>query len=835
MQFRFVRQVAFLLLAGVLGLAALPLAAADQVLVEAESFAQPGGWVVDPQFVETMGSPYLLAHGMGAPVTDAVTTVNFPANGEYRVWVRTRDWAENPTNHPGSFRVAVGSQIMPNTLGTSGRGWVWQEAGYAEISAGPVVLRLIDQTGFDGRCDALFFTTDYLQTPPTQTVALASWRRELLGIPATPAVTNFDCVVVGGGISGTCAALAAARRGLKVALVHDRPVLGGNASQEIRVHTMGVVWGQIVGEVNTAGYPNGSDQSIAYDTRRQQVVAAETNLTVFLNWRAFAVQTNGNRIISVSARHNQSVRELQFAAPVFIDCTGDGWLGYWAGARFRMGREAASEFNESLAPATPDRMTMGNTLQWYTRTAVGPVAFPAVPWAMDVAHDLSATFGDWEWEYGMHLDTIYDAEQIRDHLLKAIYGSFANAKAQVGNENRELAWVAYVAGKRESRRLMGDYVLTENDLRNHPDFSDAVAQGSWSIDLHYPASTTYDFLSTANQVGIARYWVPYRCLYSTNIDNLLMAGRCLSATHVGLGSPRVMNTCGQMGVAVGGAAYLCKKFNTTPRGVYQSHLSDLKSLIGDPLPDGTVAIVDNLETNRVTLTGSWTASNFEAAQMYGTNYLHDGNTGKGTKRARFTPDLPLSGSYQVYLRWNSSTSRATNAPVDIIHQNGTNTILVNQTTNGGKWNLLGTYQFSAGTAGGVTLRNDGTTSHVIADAVLFASNFALDPQFSGLPWRDADGDAVCDYLEFLNGTDPQNPQSFLRVRSAGPAQPRSLRFLATAGRSYSVLVRSEAGIGTWQKLADVDASPLTREVDVADTQAGAAPRRFYRLVTPRMQ
>ncbi|MHC5057768.1 MAG: ADP-ribosylglycohydrolase family protein, partial [Planctomycetota bacterium] len=221
-----------------------PGASVESVLETAREFskyrAEGGGWVVDQQFVDQMGSPYLLAHGMGEPVADARTTVTFPAAGTYRVHVRTKDWVPSFADGPGKFRVSVAGKELAHVFGMSRRGWGWEEGGTVELAAGTVEVALKDITGFEGRCDAVYFTTSRGAVPPNSIRRMTPWRRRLLGLPETPPPAGeFDLVVVGGGISGCCAALQAARLGLTVALIHDRPWLGGNASREVRVHTLG--------------------------------------------------------------------------------------------------------------------------------------------------------------------------------------------------------------------------------------------------------------------------------------------------------------------------------------------------------------------------------------------------------------------------------------------------------------------------------------------------------------------------------------------------------------------------------------------------------------------
>jgi hypothetical protein len=252
-----------------------------------------------------------------------------------------------------------------------------------------------------------------------------------------------------------------------------------------------------------------------------------------------------------------------------------------------MGRESREEFNESLAPEQPDAMTMGNSILWNSvkienesdtyQEKPKSVGFQEVPWAMEVAKDYSATRGEWYWEYGLLMNTIYDAEEIRDHLFRAIYGNWYNVKQNPENANLKMKWMAYVAGKRESRRIMGDYILKESDIMERPDFEDGFVEEVREIDIHYPKGGDYDFLSVAEFTKIQQYKIPYRTLYSKDIDNLFMAGRCFSATHVGLGSPRVMHTLAQMGVVVGTAAVVCTNNSCTPRDIYLSHLKEMKA------------------------------------------------------------------------------------------------------------------------------------------------------------------------------------------------------------------------------------------------------------------
>jgi FAD dependent oxidoreductase len=564
----------------------------NTLFIEAESFDEKGGWVVDPQFVEQMGSPYLLAHGLGTPVANAKTEVNFAETGTYYIWVRTMNWAPGKWKAPGTFHLIINQNEINKDLGTE-TGWNWQYVGKMDISNKKNIIELKDLTGFEGRCDAIYFSSNK-QTPPRDNIELASWRKKQLKESDTPSQSQaFDLVIVGGGIAGCAAAISAAEQGLKVALVHDRPVLGGNASNEIRVHTLGITWHyeRILSMLNTEHYPNGSPKALQEDIKRLNNIKKYNHISLFLSYRAYATNTINDSITSVDARNITTNKTIRFIAPYFIDCTGDGWIGYWAGADYIYGREDSLTYGENWpkhaelwSPGKPDNRVMGSSVLWRSVDIKQAYTFPDVPWAMETAKDYSEINGEWFWEFSSNeLHQINDAEQIRDHMFKAIYGSFYNAKQKPANANIKLEWVSYLLGKRESRRLMGDYIYTFNDEKEMREFNDAVVMEKREIDVHYQENlrdtTLPDFLSKALFYKVDHYYLPYRCLYSRNIKNLFMAGRCFSCSHVGLGGPRVMNTTGQMGAAVGYASSLCVKYKTNPRAIYNNHIDELKELI----------------------------------------------------------------------------------------------------------------------------------------------------------------------------------------------------------------------------------------------------------------
>ena len=564
----------------------------DVVLVEAEAFADCGGWSVDQQFMAQMGSSYLLAHGLGHPVADAKTRVALPAAGRYRLWVRTRDWVV--PYGAGQFQVLIDGKAI-GTFGKGGSGaWEWWDGGIVEVANESVEVGLHDLTGFEGRVDAICFVRDLDGGAPPNGIDFA-WRRRALGFPAEPpSAGEFDFCVVGGGFAGMCAAVSAAREGLKVAIVQDRPVFGGNGSEECRVVPQGK-WGdgpfpknrKIMKEIRALipehQGPSKADgykpDSAAWD----RWLRAEKTLTVLASQRATAAETRGGRIERITIRDIRTGEERTVAARLFADCTGDAALAEAAGAE------------TMWQPRYRLKYGLGSSTWWAASNRSEKVEFPALPWACKVEREIDALRprelskavvdgGSWDWEAGFFRDPVRDGEDIRDTILRGIWGWWDFAKnrspKKANYEKMEIYQMGYILGKRDAHRIVGDYVLTEEDLVQHRVYPDGVVDTTWYLDLHTPhGEFRTDGAERSVNVSIKSYPIPYRCFYSRDISNLFMAGKDISGTYRALGSFRVQNTTAQMGSMVGKAASLCAKNGWTPRELGTHHFASLAELL----------------------------------------------------------------------------------------------------------------------------------------------------------------------------------------------------------------------------------------------------------------
>lgn len=418
---------------------------------------------------------------------------------------------------------------------------------------------------------------------------------------------DADLVVVGGGLAGTCCAITAARHGLRTVLVQDRPVLGGNASSEVRLWILGATahmgnncrWAResgVIGELmveNMARNPEGN--ALLVDALLLEMCRRETNLTVLLNTAAIdctKASDDPDRIASVRAFCSQNSTMYDLRAPLFCDASGDGILGFRAGAAFRVGAEGRDEFGEKFAPDESYGSLLGHSIYFYSKDTGRPVAFTPPSFALtpdEVEEKIPRHKGFkvgvdgcrlWWIEYGGRLDTVHDTETIKWELWKVAYGVwnyFKNSGKFPEARNLTLEWIGHVPGKRESRRFEGDVWVTQHDFVEQRHHDDAVSYGGWAIDLH-PADGVYSPLHGCTQWhtrGV--YTIPYRAMYSRNIKNLFLAGRVISASHVAFGSTRVMATCSLGGQAVAVAAAICKQHGVLPRDVASTpHIGQLQ-------------------------------------------------------------------------------------------------------------------------------------------------------------------------------------------------------------------------------------------------------------------
>ena len=586
----------------------------SSLFLEAESFRNPGGWVIDPSAMNQMGSAYLMAHGAGVPVADAETEIRIPVSGTYHIWARTRDWTAvwKRGTPAGRFTLKADGIELPEILGTNGGQWAWQKAGTHTFSAGLHSIALHDLTGFNGRCDALYLTTDPDDVPPDDGAELAAFRREKSGITPADDPAEYDLIVAGGGIAGTVTALAAARLGLHTLLLQDKSVLGGCNSSEIRVPLGGCTHigaypniGNTVREIAPVYLMPGAKPEEWYeDIRKANAFRADCKGKAELhrNERVITVETDPDDpmlIRAVISRNTITGKETRYRGRLFSDCTGDGTIAAAAGAGYLYGTEGKSVFGESLAPQESSNEVMGLSVLWTSVEEDRPVPFPDIDWGIEFneTNCYYLTGGDWETETGQYRNQAEEAEYIRDYSLMTTFANWSFLKNRSARKaewaNRRIDWISPCGGKRESRRFLGDHIMTQNDIENETAYPDGTASISWSIDLHYPEPEnrkrfTEPFRSCAYHRGIPSFTpVPYRCLYSRDVKNLFLGGRLISLSHVAFSAARVMRTLGALGAVVALAGEVCMEHNVFPRGVYEQHLEKLKEKMraGIPTPE----------------------------------------------------------------------------------------------------------------------------------------------------------------------------------------------------------------------------------------------------------
>lgn len=411
---------------------------------------------------------------------------------------------------------------------------------------------------------------------------------------------SCELCVVGGGLAGMFAAVAASRHGRQVVLIHDRPMFGGNASSEVRMWPMGAhgknrrETGLFEEMILTNMYRNPTRSYAIWDSVLFEIVKQQPGLTALLNCSVWEAKMDSeSHIRSVSAWQLTTYQQFEIRADIFIDCSGDSILAEFTGAKYRVGREARSEFGEAAAPVNADRKTMGNTCMLQARETGVPIPFTPPQWARVIPDEtqlstrphLPNQFRDnnfWWLELGGEQDTIADAEEIRDELLSLAFGVWDHIKNHGDHDadNWELDWAGFLPGKRESRRYEGDHILTQPEVTAGGKFEDIVAYGGWRIDDHPPAGFDHRGEPTTYYDCPSPFGIPYRCLYSANIENLMFAGRNISVTHAAMAASRVMATCAMLGQAAGTAAALAVEKGITPRQV-GDHMALLQQQLMD--------------------------------------------------------------------------------------------------------------------------------------------------------------------------------------------------------------------------------------------------------------
>lgn len=603
----------------------------ETIWIDAAEFADYGGFTLETQFVQEMGQAYLLALDKpGIPVQSAHTEFTTAESGVYKIWIRTKNWLRGYA--PGRLETCIDHTPLPVEIGTQPNGqWYWEICGEIKLCAGRHTIEIADTTGYFGRFSALVVSSDFDYVPEQNIDRMRKERALLKGESTKPLdAGQYDLIVAGAGPGGVPAALSAARGGLKVALISSRPGLGGNASDEgtVGFDGAGRHFGMRESGISEEVRRMHEFEHLSWEGAMRKLVEAEKNITVFYNLFVTDAQVTDGVITKITALNGIEMRIYEFKGELFADCTGDGWLGYYAGAKYRLGSESRREFGESLAPEIPDGGTMSGCLMgmyqghqvlgYYAQDAGHPVPFQAPAWAVQLPEgdDLHRSpgrlnTGEWWIENATDWDDLWDQETVRDELLRLNLGYFHWLKNSYARREltRNLEIVAFgkYNARRENRRIVGDYILTENDCVEGVRFKDAVSYCGWTLDVHHPkgiySGAEGPYYSDA---PVKLCTIPYRCLYSKNIKNLFMAGRCASVSHIALGTTRVESTIATLGQVVGTAAAMCHNRHQMPRDIYTNSIVELQQKL--LLYDLYIPGVKNTDPDDLAKTASLRAS-----------------------------------------------------------------------------------------------------------------------------------------------------------------------------------------------------------------------------------
>jgi hypothetical protein len=585
------------------------------IWIDAAEFSKYGGWKLDTQFIRESGIAYLIADGAGTPVSDAETFIDIPAEWTYRIWARTRNWIKDYT--PGTFTLSLGSKTNAAKCGAQPSDlWKWEIAGDFRVKKGIQKLTLHDLSGFYGRCSAVIISNDFDFTPDQDNATFFRTRTILKkesGIIGT--ARFFDVVVAGGGPAGISDALASARMGKETALIQNRAVLGGNLSVEAGIRFSGAARSHLgCRETGIAEeiLRTRDHFDISWSDACALLVRHQENLSVFMEEEIINVELGESfNIASFITQNVKTNTRQEYIGNIFIDCTGDGWPGYYSGAKYRYGRETSFEYGEEDAPACGDTITMSGsliengTLSFFLEMQEDKNFFDLPEWVEKLPQEkklgrtaesrqdnitdardaiIDGIQGYWWVELPGTYDELWEGEIARYQMIKMSFSIFDFFKNSWSQKAESLCYtlkrIPLFLAKRESRRFIGDYVLTENDCKEGKVFADAISYGGFPIDIHHPEGI-FSGEEGPHQcfLHVPIYTIPYRCLYSKNIPNLFFAGRNISATHCAMGSVRVQATTSTLGQAAGTAAALCCDYEISPKELGTHYISNVQQIL----------------------------------------------------------------------------------------------------------------------------------------------------------------------------------------------------------------------------------------------------------------
>ncbi len=636
---------------------------------DATEFENIGGFNIETQFAQEMGQGYLFAccDTPGVPVKPCSGKITVEEDGMYRVWIRTKNWY--PSHSPGKLKVLLDGKYLGNEIGALPiSAWYFEVVGDIKLAKGEHTIKVEDTTGYFGRFSSIIVTDDMDFVPSSDPTKMREQRAEMKNISlVNECEEEFDVVVAGAGPGGVPAAIAAARKGMKVALLNSRPVLGGNSSNEGTVGFDGAY----------VAHANMRETGVADEIRRirdfnqiswqaalEILVEKEPNITIFKNNFVIDAKVEDGVIKTVTALDCINAVMTIYKGKMFIDATGDGWLAYYSGAKYRIGREAKWQHGEEFAPEVADSDTMSGCLMgtskgrqllgYYAEEQEEDVPFVAPDWAVKLPEGKALyrepnrmETGEWWIENPNNYDDLWEQERVRDELLRLNLGFFhwlknSYHRRDVVRKHKIVGFGKYNA-KRETRRIMGDYIMTQNDCKGAR-FEDAIAYCGWSLDVHHPKGILSGhegpFYANA-KVPVTHF--PFRCIYSKNIKNLMMAGRCASVTHLALGTARIQNTIATMGQAAGTACAVCVKQGIYPRDIYNTQMKEFQQLL---LKDGMfIPELKNADENDKARLATVTASSTSKVEPYITASGVEGEYHKITGTVAACMNLSKSPEY----------------------------------------------------------------------------------------------------------------------------------------------------------------------------------------------